>query len=153
MKIWRLIEFFFQNRANLVHFFHGKSFLWVEIIFFSQGFCENSSVKETLGLTLESHLWVDSRVWAIVSTSHLQSSSHSQSPNFKVSFLLKTSFHETRFPLLIAVIFAHNHITITSKLYLSRIDQMQGLWYVWRLWLITNEHWSLIFKGMCSQSS
>ncbi len=133
MKIWQLIQFFLQNLANLVHFFHGKSFLWVKIIFFSWGLGENSSVKETLGLTLESHSWVGSRVWAIVSTSHLQSSSHSHSPNCKVSFLLKTSFLEIRFPLLIAVTCAHNHTTITSKLYPSSIDQMQELWYVWKL--------------------
>jgi hypothetical protein len=71
----------------------------------------------------------------------------------QVSFLLKTSFLETRFPLLIAITCAHNHTTITSKLYPSSIDQMQESWYVWKLWLITNDHWSLIFKGMCCQSS
>ncbi len=39
---------FFQNLANLSHFFHGKSFMQVEIILFKQGFGKNSLVKETL---------------------------------------------------------------------------------------------------------
>jgi hypothetical protein len=38
----------FQNLANLGQFFHGKSFLYVEIIIFKYGFGENSLVKETL---------------------------------------------------------------------------------------------------------
>jgi hypothetical protein len=43
--------------------------------------------------------------------------------NLQGFILIETSFHDTRFPLLIAVTCAHNHTTITSKLNLLSIDQ------------------------------
>ncbi len=53
--IWRLVELFFRNLANLGHFFRGKSFLQVEIIFSRQGFGENSPGKETHPFLTHSH--------------------------------------------------------------------------------------------------
>ncbi len=46
---------YFRSLANLGHFFHGKSFLQVEIIFFRQGFGENSPIKETLQCKIYFH--------------------------------------------------------------------------------------------------